>query len=144
MEQASRPVGNDATGFCSPTGKAISLYLSSVCVFTLLPKPKTPPHQLLQVAAFRHPRCRDDSTQEIPRLVLSCFLLGNVVAWQGFTWSLLLISFWGFLCSGKPCTSFAWGCKPLALFILEGCWKRHRSLMQHHPGSAAAHLCACG
>lgn len=30
--------------------------------------------------------------------------------------SLLLISFWGSLCSSSPCVSFAWGSKPLALF----------------------------
>lgn len=141
MEQL-RPLENDATGFCSPTGKAVSPRLSSMCVFTLLPKPKTPAHQLLQVAAFRHPRCRDDFTQEIPRLVLSCFLLGNVVARRGFAWFLLPISFWGFLC--KPCVFFARGCKPLALFILEGCWNRHRPLTRHHPGNVVAHLCARG
>lgn len=139
----NRPVlGNYATGFCSPIGKAIPSYFSSMRVFTFLPKPKTPPHQLLQVAAFRHSCCRDDSTQEIPRFVLSCFLLGNVVARWGFAWSLLPISFWGLLCSSKPCVSFAWGSKLLALFILEGCWKWHRPLTLHHPGHVVAHLCA--
>lgn len=63
--------------------------LTFLCVFfTLLPKPKPPPHQLLQV--FPHPGWRDDSTQEIPRLAVSCFLPGQVVAGQGFT---CLISF---------------------------------------------------
>ena len=107
LEQASGPLGNDATGSCSPTGKAISPCLSSVRVLTLLPKPKTPPQQLLQVSAFSRPRRRDDSTQEIPKLVPSCFLPGRVVARRGFAWP---ISVWGCLCSGKPCVSFAQGC----------------------------------
>lgn len=139
---ASGPVlGNNATGFCSPTEKAISPYLSSLCVFTFLPKPEMPSHQLLQISAFPQPRCRDDSIQEILRLVWSCFLPGHVVVRQGFTWP---ISFWGLLCSSKLWTSFAWDCKPLAVFILEGCWKRHRPLMQHHTGNMVAHLCPCG
>lgn len=39
-----------------------------------LSKEKTPPDQLLQVAAFRHPRHRAGSTPEIPGLALSCCL----------------------------------------------------------------------
>lgn len=74
---------------------------TSPFLFILLPKPKMPPHQLWQFSASPHPRCRDDSTQETLRLLLSCFLPGHVVAWQGFVWP---NSFWGYC---KLCTSFA-------------------------------------
>lgn len=100
----------------------------SPCDFTLLLKPETPTHQLLQV--FPHPGWRDDSTQEIPRLAVSCSLPGKG-GWAGIH---LADLFWE-LCSSELCLPLAGRWKPVAVFILEGCCEWHHPWVQHLMGT---------